>query len=112
MRERMRNYYRHRGFHYFLPAGVFNLDQVNQLRAALGLPPQAGDPGGQQIDDFHQSVRSQRPLATQGLIAACVAVYLVKAYFDGTLLGGDLKSDIAWAPIARRSPWGASGGGC
>jgi len=109
MRERMANSYRFRGFHYFLPPGVYSLEQVNELRTALGMPPQASDRGGDEIDEFHDSIRSQRPLATQGLIAACVVVFVVKAFRDHSLMGGTLASDVAWGancgPLTLGGQW-------
>ena len=79
-----------------IPAGIYTLEQVNQLRRALGLPEQAADAAGQRLAEFQSSVTAHWPLATTTLIIACAIVYLVKAYYDKSLAGGDTESSIAW----------------
>ncbi len=82
--------------HIVIPAGIYSLDQVNQLRTALGMSQQSTDPAGEQMDEFQSSVVSHRPLVTLSLIVACVIVYLAKAFQDKSLLGGTIESFIAW----------------
>ena len=92
-----------------MPAGIYALEQVNQLRTALGLPEQAADAAGEQLDEFESSVKSHRPLVTASLIAACVVVYLAKAWQDRSLLGGTIDSSIAWGanygPLTLDGQW-------
>ncbi|MGO9113684.1 MAG: rhomboid family intramembrane serine protease [Thermoguttaceae bacterium] len=95
-RQRMATLYSRAGCHIGLPAGIYTLDQVNQLRTALGMPEQAADAAGEQMDEFQSGVKSHRPLVTLSLIVACVIVYLAKAYQDQSLLGGTAESSIAW----------------
>lgn len=87
---------RRKGCHIVIPAGIYTLEQVNQLRTALGLPQQSADPAGEEMAEFQSSVASHRPLVTLSLIAACVIVYLAQAYQDKSLLGGNNESFIAW----------------
>jgi rhomboid protease GluP len=95
-RQRMASVNRGSGCQIGLPAGSYTLDQINQLRAALGMPQQAADVAGEELAEFHDSVQSHRPLVTVSLIVACVIVYLAKAYHDHSLLGGTLESSITW----------------
>ena len=101
--------YRRTGCHIALPAGIYTLDQVNQIRTALGMPQQMADVAGDQLAEFHYSVMSHRPLITMSLIMACVVVYLAKAFQDRSLLGGSLDSSIAWganyAPRTLNGQW-------
>lgn len=95
-RQRMASVNRGSGCQIGLPAGIYTLDQINQLRAALGMPQQAADVAGEKLAEFHDSVQSHRPLVTVSLIVACVIVYLAKAYHDHSLLGGTVESSITW----------------
>jgi rhomboid protease GluP len=81
-----------------LPAGIYTLDQVNRLRAALGMPEQTADVAGEKLDDFQVSVQSHPPLVTTSLIVACVVVFLAQAYHDRSLSlwGGNTESLKAW----------------
>ena len=92
-----------------LPPKTYTLDQVNQLRHALGMPAQAADAAGEQLDEFQTSVKSHRPLVTATLIAACIAVYLVKSWYDRSFLGGTIESSIAWGanygPLTLDGQW-------
>ncbi len=95
-REQMATLYRRSGCHIVIPAGIYTLDQVNQLRTALGMPEQLTDPAGEELAEFQSSVKSHRPLVTLSLIAACVTVYVAQAIQDKSLLGGNIESSIAW----------------
>ncbi len=95
-RQRMAAVYRRNGCHLVIPAGIYTLEQVNQLRTALGMPEQSADSAGERLAEFQSSVTSHRPLVTASLIAVCVVVYLVKAFQDKSLLGGTTESYVAW----------------
>ena len=84
------------GCHIGLPAGIYNLDQVNQLRKALGEPQQAAPAAGQR--PAGSNVEGPWPLVTASLIAACVVVCLAEAFCDRSLSlwGGNVDSLIAW----------------
>lgn len=95
-RRQTETLYRTRGFHSGIPAGIYSLEQVNQVRTALGMSQQEADPAGEHMAEFQRSLQSHRPLVTASLITACVAVYLLQAFFDKSLLGGNIESLVAW----------------
>ena len=94
-RQQMGAFDRTTGCHIGLPAGIYNLDQVNQLRKALGEPEQAGPAAAERPHGF--DVEGPWPLVTASLIAACVVVCLAQAFRDRSLSlwGGNVVLLIA-----------------
>ena len=55
LRSALRQNYAKCGIHLEQPAGIYTLPQANEIRRALGLPEQAADVSGSQLNEFHQA---------------------------------------------------------
>lgn len=95
------------GCHAISGRDVFSLEQVNQLRATLGLPLQDAD---RFVDFGHVLMRlTPRIVVTPALIAANVAVFLVVAALGGGFLLPDVPTLVEWGanygPLTCHGQW-------
>ena len=94
-RETMAQCMKRNGFHFAQAGGTYTLQHVNELRSALGFPPQEADLAGEQIERFQAGVKAQTSVVTVSMMAACIAVFLIQIACRSAFPNLKL-SDVAW----------------
>ncbi len=98
LRAALGDRYQRQRFHAGGAPGCFTLEQVNQVRQALGMPPQAVDEAGDRIDQFRRVLRRLTPRvwATPMLVALDIAVFVAMVASGVGLLEPSLDDLIRW----------------
>ncbi|MHC4402711.1 MAG: rhomboid family intramembrane serine protease, partial [Planctomycetota bacterium] len=87
-----------KGIHFELAGSFFTLEQVNQLRAALGMELQSADEEAGRVARFLSALFAQTPVAfvTPTMIAANVAIFIVMVASGTHWLMPNTVSLIEW----------------
>jgi|GEM_PF-67425 len=99
--------FRKHGCHAMAARGTFSLEQVNQLRLALGMPVQSADLYADYEATLHQM--TPRVIVTPALIAANVAMFVVMAALGAGFFMPDPQLMVQWGanfgPLTCHGQW-------
>jgi rhomboid protease GluP len=106
-RSALSRHFKRHGYHLITARGVFSLEQVNELRAALGMPLQEQD----RFADFEATLDGLTPriIVTPALIALNVGVFLVMVLAGANVLKPNIPVMLQWGanygPLTTNGQW-------